>query len=115
MPFDFEKLIVYQKSKDYNCDVSQLIETIPLSRNKKDQFERAAFSIMLNIAEGSGRYTKPDRRNFYVISRGFTFECVAIIDFLRDKQKLSEKQYNYHYQKLEEISKMLFALIQGLK
>ena len=37
-------------------------------------------SIALNIAEGSGRFSKPDRRNFFIISRGSVFECVAIFN-----------------------------------
>ena len=70
---------------------------------------------MLNIAEGSGRYTKPDKRNFYVIARGSVFECVAIFDYLKDFECLSQKDFDFYYKSLEEISRMLFALIKGLE
>ena len=70
---------------------------------------------MLNIAEGSGRYTKRDKRNFYVIARGSTFECVAIIDYLKEIQVLSDHRYNEFYSQLEELSKMLFSIIRSLK
>ena len=82
--FDFEKLIVYSKAKDFNKKVHALFVSTKLDRTTKHQLRRASFSIMLNIAEGSGRSTKPDKRNFFVISRGSTFECVAIIDYLKD-------------------------------
>ena len=62
--FDFEKLIVYQKSKDFNSKVHNFLLNYKLDRNTHDQLKRAAFSIMLNIAEGSGRFTKADKRNF---------------------------------------------------
>ncbi len=80
--FDFEKLEVYSKAKLFNRDVSFFLEHTNISKNKNDQLERAAFSIMLNIAEGSGRFTKPDKKNFYIIARGSAFECVAIFRFL---------------------------------
>jgi len=70
---------------------------------------------MLNIAEGSGRFTKPDKRNFYVIARGSAFECVAIFDYLKDSELIDEKTFDAYYTSLEEISKMLYALIRGLE
>ena len=113
--FDFENLTVYKKSKAFNTKTNTFISSTKLDRTTNDQFRRAAFSIMLNIAEGSGRYTKPDKRNFYVIARGSTFECVAIIDYLKEIQVLSDHRYNEFYSQLEELSKMLFSIIRSLK
>ena len=36
-----------------------------------DQLNRAALSIATNLVEGNGRFTKPDRRNFFTISPRF--------------------------------------------
>ena len=82
--FDFEKLEVYKKAKAFNKSVSCLLSGKNVDRVTHDQLRRASFSIMLNIAEGSGRFTKPDKRNFYIIARGSAFECVAIFDYLKD-------------------------------
>ncbi len=112
--FDFEKLEVYSKAKLFNRDVSFFLEHTNISKNKKDQLERAAFSIMLNIAEGSGRFTKPDKKNFYIIARGSAFECVAIFDFLSDQKVIDQEMFKKFYSMLEEISKMLYALIKSL-
>lgn len=114
MAFDFEKLIVYQKAKVFNHSISTLLEIIPVTRNKKDQLERASFSILLNIAEGTGRHTNPDKRHFYVIARGSVFECVAILDYLHEQNILSGQIFHKYYAELEEISKMIFAMIQKL-
>lgn len=69
---------------------------------------------MLNISEGCSRYTKPDRRNFYVIARGSIFECVAIFDFLKEEKVMDEMFYKNCYNKAEELSKMIFGMIKSL-
>src|SRR6056297_668488 len=105
--FEFEKLTVYQKTRDYNKEVNVFIGKNRLNPTIKDQLRRASYSIMLNIAEGSGRFTNPDKRNFYVIARGSVFECVAIFDLMKETEGLSDKQHSNFYNKLEELSKML--------
>ena len=67
--FDFEKLNVYKKAKIFNSGLSEFIKTTKLDSTTRDQLRRAAFSIVLNLAEGSGRFTNADRRNFYIIAR----------------------------------------------
>ena len=81
--FDFEKLDVYQKAKSFNSQVYRYIRANKhFDPTTKNQLRRASLSIMLNIAEGSSRFSNADRRNFYVIARGSVFECVAIFDFM---------------------------------
>lgn len=45
----------------------------------KEQFLRAASSIALNLAEGSAKPTRNDRRKFYYIALGSVRECEAVI------------------------------------
>ncbi|WP_027418609.1 four helix bundle protein [Crocinitomix catalasitica] len=56
--FDFEKLTVYAKAKDFNKKVNNFLKSNNLDRTSNDQLRRASFIVMLNIAEGSGRFTK---------------------------------------------------------
>ena len=112
--FDFEKLDIYKKAKCFNSDIRSLIKTTKLDPTTKDQLRRASFSIVLNIAEGSGRFSKADRRNFYVISRSSIFECIAILDVLKDETILDENQFESLYLQAEVISKMLYAMIKNL-
>jgi four helix bundle protein len=114
--FDFEKLEVYQKAKLFNKEVlGYIAKETGLNRTTKDQLQRASLSIMLNIAEGSSRFSKADRKNFFVIARGSAFECVAIFDFLKDENLITSELQGVFYQKAEELSKMLFAMIKNLE
>ncbi|HEY4326051.1 MAG TPA: four helix bundle protein [Mucilaginibacter sp.] len=114
--FDFENLEVYKKAKTFNSIVRKTI-LIPgsLDAATKNQLRRASLSIVLNIAEGTSRFSKPDRRNFCVIARGSVFECVAIFDMLKDDDQLSIDQFTKLYSQSEEISKMPFAMIRNLE
>jgi four helix bundle protein len=113
--FDFQKLDVYQKAKSFCIMMQNLITDSKFDRVTNDQLRRASFSIMLNIAEGSSRFSNKDRRNFLVIARGSAFECAAIFDYLYETAVIKDEEYNGNLKSLEEISKMLFSLIKKLE
>lgn len=113
--FDFEKLEFYSKAKTFNLSVQKFLLKSNLDNATRNQFRRAALSIPLNIAEGSGRRSKADKRNFMVIARGSVFECVAICDIIKDEGILNEEGYKNFYIHAEELSKMLYAMIQKLE
>jgi four helix bundle protein len=70
--FDFQKLVVYQKAKVFNAGIRALIRATRLDSTTNDQLRRAAFSVVLNLAEGSGRFSKPDRK-ITMLSPGVLF------------------------------------------
>lgn len=112
--FDFEKLDVYKKAKTFNAGIREFLKEAKLDPTTNDQLRRASFSIVLNLAEGSGRFSKADRRNFFVIARSSIFECVAILDVLKDVNTLGIIKYNEFYSQAEELSKIIFAMIKNL-
>jgi four helix bundle protein len=69
---------------------------------------------MLNIAEGTSRFSNKDRKNFFVIARGSAFECAAILEYLHETEEITQEIFQESEKKLEEISKMLFGLIKNL-
>ncbi len=71
-------------------------------------------SIVLNIAEGAGKYSKNDKKNFYIISRGSVNECVTLLRILKLEKIIDEKQYTILYDKLLNIGKMLSELINSM-
>ncbi len=112
--FDFCKLDVYQKAKAFCILIHKMISNGNFDRTTNDQLRRASFSIMLNIAEGSSRFSKKDRKNFMVVARGSAFECAAIIEYLYEVAELDKDDFVSYLNCLEEISKMLYGLIRGL-
>jgi four helix bundle protein len=112
--FDFQKLEVYKKAKVFHLDCKGLILNRKLDSYVKDQLGRASFSVILNIAEGSGKFSKPDRKNYFVTSRGSVFECVAIFDILCEQETLSKEEFDAFITKADELSRMLYAMIKNL-
>ena len=55
-----------------------------------DQFERAILSVVLNLAEGSGRKSQTDQRRFYGTSLGSLREVQAMFD-LAEANELRRK------------------------
>ncbi len=116
MAFTFEKLIVYQKAIVFADSVCARTEKFPRGYGfLSDQLNRASVSIAANIAEGNGRFTIPDRRNFFMIARGSVQECVALLEIGFRRKLLALDIHCQLRSDLEEISKMLSGLINGLE
>ena len=111
--FAYEGLEVYEKAKLFNKKLRTHLRELSGDPYILDQLNRASFSILLNIAEGSGRITPRDQAHFFVIARGSTFECSSILDYVKGETGIEEKYIRIYYNDLEEISKMLFALIKN--
>jgi four helix bundle protein len=111
----FRDLKVYQICRAINKEIFLLLKDPKYDRNVRDQLSRASMSIALNIAEGSGRFSSKDKRNFYVIARSSAGECMAMMDILEDLQLFTIQQADNFRSKYEELSKMLFGLIRSLE
>ncbi len=115
MAFMFEKLQVYQKAVDFVDQITTLTEGFPRGYGfLSDQLNRAALSIATNLAEGNGRFTKADRKNFFVIARGSVQECVPLLEIARRRSLLHDKMHGSLSEELQVIAKMISGLIKGL-
>ncbi len=113
MAFMFENLEVYKKAMQFMVDIYKLNSSVK-ERNIKDQLQRAALSIPLNIAEGQGRIHGREKRQFYNTARGSLLECVPLIQACRSLCFISEEKYQCLYLLAEEIGKMLTGLIKSV-
>jgi four helix bundle protein len=116
MAFAFEKLQVYQKAIVFADAVCTLTKSFPRGYFfLADQLNRAALSIAANIAEGNGRFTKPDRKNFFGIARGSVQECVPLLELAHRQDLLEPVKHQQMKTDLEEIARMLSGLIKGVE
>lgn len=115
MGFMFEKLKVYQKSVDFADAVCGMTRRYPRGYYfLADQLNRAALSVAANIAEGNGRFTKADRKNFFGIARGSAQECVPLLEIAFRQELINRDEHEQLKQALEEIARMLSGLIKGV-
>ena len=91
-PFDHEKLRAYQEALRFAAWVEPVIEKLPGKLAARDQLDRASTSIVLNIAEGNGKRSHPDRCRYLDIARGSALECAACLDVLVVRRKLSQDE-----------------------
>jgi four helix bundle protein len=113
--FDFQNLPVYKKAKLFHVNCKKIILKNKLDRYVVDQLGRASFSVPLNIAEGSGKFSKAHRRNYFTIARASLFECVAVLDILKDELKISESDMESMLKDADELSRILYAMIKNLR
>src|SRR2546428_778452 len=105
--FDHEKLKVYQDSIAFNGWVGEFLAHITAKAAAKDQLDRAATSIPLNIAEGNGKFSGKDRARFFEIARGSAVECAACLDVLVARKLAHPTETDAAKGQLVEIVNML--------
>jgi four helix bundle protein len=112
--FDHERLAVYQEAIALVAWLGPLLEGLARSGDLKDQLDRAAASIALNIAEGNGKYSVKDRCRSFDIANGSALECASGLDVLVARRKLTAEQVEPGKERLCRIVKMLIGLNKKL-
>jgi four helix bundle protein len=79
-------------------------QTVEINEPIKNQFQRATLSIVLNLAEGTGKMTPKDKRKFYSIAMGSLRETQCILELINR---------NDLYEKSQSLAASLYKLIQS--
>jgi four helix bundle protein len=117
MAFRFESLEIFHAAIDFSARVYETVKKFP-SEERFDlasQARRAANSIVLNIAEGSGRGTKKDFSHFLDMALGSTFETVACFFVARKQSYVSQRDLEEMKRDGESLSKRINAFKQTLR
>ena len=82
--YKFQKLQVYQLALAYVDAVYELTRLLPEREkyNLASQIERAATSIVLNIAEGSTGQSDPEQNRFLGLALRSYLETIACVDLI---------------------------------
>jgi four helix bundle protein len=108
----FEDLLVWQKSRDLSATIYRMTSKGAFARDfaLRDQIRRAAVSVMSNIAEGFGRYSRAEMRQFLSIARGSVTEVRSQLYLSRELEYLDDADHRRMQELCVEISRMLAGL-----
>jgi len=113
----FEDMEVWQVAKQVVIEVYRLTRDGALSRDYgfKDQLQRAAVSIMANIAEGYERGGKRELIQFLYIAKGSAAETRSLIHVGTELGYLTEDQRTATLQRVTSIGRQLGGFIRYLE
>ena len=114
MSLDHERLDVYHLALDFLVFANGVLEGLPRGRRHlADHLTRAPTSIVLNLAEGAGKLSKPDKRRYYLTARGSATESAALLDVCARLQLLDESAHKLGKDTIVRIVSMLIRLAQA--
>ena len=113
---NYRKLQVWEKSHQLTLELYKELKNFPKEElyALTSQMKRATSSIPMNIAEGAGRFSNKDFSRFLKIAYGSTNELEYQIILSIDLLYLEQQKGEYFMEKIQEIRKMLYALINKL-
>lgn len=107
----YKELESYIQARMLRMYISELAKKFPQHEKflLTTQIIDSPRSITRNIAEGYGRYTYTDTRNFFIISRGSVTETMEHFSTANNEKNITEEEFKIGEQKCE----MVFKLING--
>ena len=116
MPFDHERLDVYRLALDFLVLAERVIHSLPKGRaHLADQLTRASLSVVLNIAEGAGKFSRGDKRRYYLAARGSATESAALLDVCGRLNLAAGVDLQAGKEMLERIVAMLVRLARSFE
>ena len=115
MHFDHERLDVYKTSLKFTVLSTGIINSFPKGKSQlADQLNRASLSIVLNVAEGAGEYSKADKAQFYRMAKRSATESAACLDVCRELELAEQEMLEDGRKHLLDIVSMLVKLVRSL-
>ena len=113
----FEDLIAWQKAHLLAVSVYSMTSREPFTRDfgLKDQIQRAAVSVMSNIAEGFERYSRPEFRQFLSVARGSVAEVRSQLHIARSLNYIPEEEFSSAYALCRDVGNLIGGLRRSLE
>ena len=113
MGFDHDRLDVYRAALDLTVAANDIAQALPRGRSYLvDQLQRAATSVVLNIAEGAGEFCGKEKARFYRIAKRSATECAAVLDVCQRLSLLDQESHTHARELLVRIVSMLVKLVR---
>lgn len=109
----FEDIIAWRKSKELVLKIYASFNPIK-DYSFRDQIQRAAVSIMNNIAEGFERMGDKEFRKFLFIAKGSCGEVRSMLYLALDLQYINKRDFDEIYNQSLEVSKIISGFIKKL-
>jgi four helix bundle protein len=111
--YKFQKLDVYQLELEYVDTVYGFSTQLPESErfNLRSQLERAATSIVLNIAEGSTGQSNLEQNRFLGLALRSYLETIACMDLIERRKYLSSDVID----SIRELGHQVFTKLQAFR
>ena len=109
MAQDYHELIVWQRAIELTVCIYKLTRSFPKEElyGLISQMRRASVSVASNIAEGRGRITPGEFRQFLGLAQGSTYELQTQLLVARKLGMGSDENLNEAELLSDEVSKML--------
>lgn len=107
--FNFEKLVLWQKSRQFVMDVYNICKQFPDEERfgLTMQVKRAVVSVSSNIAEGAGRFSQKEKLHFLSIAYGSLTEVCCQLTLACDLGFINNKQLFPLLNQAEEIGRIM--------
>lgn len=111
-----EDLKIWQRSIDLVVILYRITACFPSTElyGLSNQLKRAAVSVPSNIAEGAGRNSKGEFKQFLGIASGSLYEIQTQTVIAHKLDMISEIQRNEVLSEVDTLQKMIYQLIKSL-
>lgn len=108
---------VYKDAKKFFKNILGIASKLPKEFRYElgSQLIRSSSSIILNIAEGSGKQSDKELNRFFNIASGSITETIAILDILKENNYITPKEFEEQMEMLNNIYKQLCGFKKKLK
>ncbi len=112
----FEDILAWQKARSLTNSIYKetSIGAFAKDYSLRDQIRRASVSVMLNIAEGFGRKTDREFKQFLLQAHGSCAEIQAALYIALDQKYISQQVFQCSYDSVDEISRMIIGFHKAI-
>ena len=114
---DFRNLKAWQEAKEFACLSAAAIARLPVYERYAlgDQWRRAAYSVVLNLAEGNSRRGPREFRRYLDIARSSLHEVEGILELVQVLGYLEEAELRLIRIKRANCARLVYALLRRIE